>query len=108
MAWEVNGTDLTMTEGDFGIALPFTVQGIDLAAADNVKLVIKSPRGSALVEKTFTNIQQNTVSLILSAADSALLPVGRYVYYLDWYQGDAFLDNLVRCAEFKVVKKGER
>lgn len=104
--WNVNGQDLKMVEGDWGIQLPVTVSGTTLTASDELKLTIKTAiNGDTIVSKTFTNIQQNTVNLELTEAESALLPVGTYVYLLDWYQDGAFMCNIIPSAQFKVVEK---
>lgn len=104
--WAVNGTDLAMTEGDWGVALPITVSGVTITSGDELVLTIKSARnGTTLVEKTFSDITNNTVNLELTEAESALLGVGRHVYSLDWYQDGAFLCNIIPLSEFRVVDK---
>lgn len=104
--WSVSRYDLQMVEGDFGIQLPITVNGTELSASDSLKLTIKSHRnGTAIIEKDFTNISNNTVDFVLTAADSTLLPVGVYVYSLDWYQNGLFMCNIIPMAMFKVVDK---
>lgn len=95
-----------MCEGDWGIALPITISGVTFTENDKLLLIIKSKvDGDVLVTKTFENITQNTVQLVLSEPETALLPVGVYAYLIDWYQDDAFLCNLVPEAEFRVVNK---
>lgn len=104
--WNVNGQDLKMTEGDFGLQLPVTISGTTFAAADEVKLTIKdSANGTTIIEKTFSNITDNTVELEFTEEESELLPVGGYVYVLDWYQDGAFMCNIIPSASFRVVDK---
>lgn len=104
--WGVVGYNLTMAEGDFGISLPITVTGPTFTAQDSVKLTVKdSMNGNTLLEKDYTNITQNTVNLELTSAETALLPVGLYVYSLDWYQLGHFLCNIIPAAGWKVVDK---
>lgn len=104
--WNVNGNALQMVAGDYGVELPITVTGVTFAATDEMKLAVKNSRsGETLIEKTFNNIQQNTINLELTEAESALLPVGCYTYILDWYQNGAFLCNVIPAAHFKVVGK---
>ena len=104
--WSVNGNNITMCEGDFGVRLPITITGPTFTAADEAKLTIKAAmNGDAILEKTFDNISQNTVNLDFAEAESALLPVGSYVYRLDWYQDGQFLCNIIPTAAFKVVDK---
>ena len=104
--WKVTGQTLTMTEEDFGLALPITINGAVFAENDELKLTIKTAmNGDVVFEKTFTNIQQNTISLEITEAESELLFVGSYVYSLDWFQDGAFLCNIIPSAQFKVVDK---
>ena len=104
--WNVNGNNLQMCEGDFGVRLPITITGPTFTASDEVKLTVKTAvNGDTILDKTFDNISQNTVNLIFTAAESALLPVGSYVYCLDWYQSGQFLCNVIPTAILKVVDK---
>lgn len=102
--WVVSGTSLSMAEGDWGVELPVTVSGATFAANDSLKIVIKNGE-TTLVEKEYMNITQNTVKLELTEAESALLPIGVYVYRLDWYQDGAFMCNIIPVSTFKVVDK---
>ena len=104
--WNVTNLDITMTEGDWGIKLPVAVSGVTITASDEMKLVIKGAKnGPVLIEKTFSNIQNSTIDLELTEAESALLEPGKYVYALDWYQDGAFLCNLIPLSNLKVVDK---
>ena len=104
--WNVSGINLQMVEGDYGVSLPISVSGATFTNVDSLKLTVKKAvNGDALVEKTFDSIVQNTVTLTLTAEESALLPVGSYVYSLDWYQDGNFLCNIIPTALFKVVEK---
>ena len=104
--WRVLSTNITMTEGDFGVALPITISGTTFAASDTIKLtILTSVNGAEIIAKEFTNITQNTVALELTEAESALLPVGNYVYRLDWYNSGVFMCCVVEFANFKVVEK---
>ena len=107
MSWGVCGNNLTMTEEDFGVELPVTVDvGVTLSELDEIELVVKDKlHGEDLITKTFSNIVNNTVSLVISRAESALLPIGDYVYRLDWLQAGHFMCNVIDAAKFKVVKK---
>ena len=102
--WNVSGNSLSMCEGDWGVQLPVKVSGATFAANDSLKIVIKNGE-TTLVEKEYTNITQNTVRLELTEAESALLPIGVYVYRLDWYQDGAFMCNIIPVSTFKVVDK---
>lgn len=102
--WNVNGITLNMTEGDWGVKLTVTVTGVTFTANDSVR--IKIQRGeTTIIEKEYTNITQNTFDLEFTEAESALLPVGSYLYSLDWYQDGAFMCNIIPSGMFLVGDK---
>lgn len=104
--WDVRNSDLSMTEGDFGIILPVTISGATLEADDSIRLTIKDTQnGEAIVTKEFTAIVDNTFNFEISETETALLKVGVYVYSLDWFQNGNFMCNIIPCAKFKVVDK---
>ena len=104
--WNVSGQTLVMAEGDFGINLPVKISGTTLGASDSVKLTFKAARnGAEILVKDFSDIAQNTVQLELTEAESALFPVGSYVYSLDWYNSGVFMCNIIPAATLKVVDK---
>lgn len=106
MAWNVTNLNLSMTEGDYGIALPVEIKGTTLGAQDSIKLTFKTAvNGDEILSKTFDGITDNTISLELTDEESALFSVGGYVYCLDWYQNGNFMCNIIPSAQFKVVDK---
>lgn len=95
-----------MTEGDWGITIPMTVNGTTLTASDTIQLTFKDKiNGADILQKTYSDIQNNTFNFSLTESESALFPVGVYVYRMDWYQDGAFMCCLVENATFKVVDK---
>ena len=95
-----------MVEGDFGLELPITISGATFAAGDELCMTFKTAaNGTTILTKTFGNIQNNTVKLVLTEEESALFAVGSYVYALDWYQDGVFLCNIIPCAGLRVVDK---
>lgn len=97
---------IQMTEGDFGIQLPITITGPSFTADDEIKLTIKDAiNGTTVLEKDFSDIQNNTIRLELTREESELIPVGGYVYSLDWFQTGHFLCNIIPASSFKVVEK---
>ena len=105
MSWEAQGTNITMTEGDFGIALPFIVKGVSFSNSDSIGFVVKSVDGVELINKVFSSNASNRVNISFTEAESALLPVGTYKYRLDWYRSGAFMDNIIKMGALRVVKK---
>ena len=107
MAWSVNGNNLQICEGDWGVQLKVTLnEEITLSASDKVLFTFKTQKnGNTLFTKEYTNIQDNIVWLEFTEEESAMLAVGTYAYSLDWYQDDAFLCNITPSALLKVVDK---
>lgn len=96
--WRVlDGNSIEMAVGDFGISLPITVSGATIAAGDEMRMTVRATTGNqgVVLTKTFSNILQNTIHLVLTETESALLPPGRYVYALDWYKNSVFLCNVI-------------
>ena len=102
--WASRETSIKMTEGDWGIELPITISGVTLGASDSIKITVKKSERTVLF-KEFTNIQNNTVKLVLTEQESASLPVGMYLYSLDWYQDGIFVCNIVPSGSFEVGDK---
>lgn len=102
--WNVNGITLNMTEGDWGVKLPVTVTGVTFTENDSVRIKIQQDE-TTIIEKEYTNITQNTFDLEFTEAESALLPVGSYLYSLDWYQDGAFMCNIIPSGMFLVGDK---
>ena len=101
-----NSTDITMTEGDFGVSLPFIIVGITIGSQDRILLTVKKTKnGSPLIEKEYTDIAKNTINLSFTEDETLMLKVGNYLYSLDWYQGDQFMYNIVNNAKLKVEDK---
>ena len=108
MAWATNDATLKieMTEGDFGIELPFTFEDITFSVNDKLNFVIVG-NGVEIISKVFDNIQNNTIELVILEDETPLLPVGRYKYRLDWYQDDVFMCNLAPMGVFAVIEKAK-
>lgn len=99
-------TDITMTEGDWGISIPVEVHGVTIDSGDSVLLTIKKTKnGKEFLEKTFTNIVSNIIDLSFTEDESDDLKVGSYLYTLDWYKNGAFYYCLVNNGKLKVEDK---
>lgn len=108
MAWTASDSTLAigMTEGDFGVELPLTFEDITFSENDMLNFVIVDGN-TEVVSKVYENIQNNAINLVITEAETALLPVGRYDYRLDWYQSNAFMCNLTPNGIFTVSKKAK-
>lgn len=104
--WVVYGNALEMTEGDYGIELPVTVNGATLGENDTLSFTFKAAAdGEVLLEKEYTP-DDNVVFLKFTEEESALFEANRtYSYSLDWYQEGEFLCNVIPRGNFRVVNK---
>lgn len=106
MAWKIVGSDLYMAEEDFGVVLPTTFDGATLTANDTLQFVFKKQKnGEEILTKTFSAIEDNQFNFVLTREDSALFPVGSYVFRVDWLQDGNFMCNIVECANLRIGDK---
>ena len=102
-----NPTKMTMVEGDYGIVNPIEIETDEtISSSECFEISIyKKINTNPLVIKTYSNIQNKTINFSLTAAESALLPVGSYLYDINWYQGSSFLSCIAAKQKFMVVEK---
>ena len=107
--WELinkNGNDVSFIEGEYGLALPITLTGVDIGPSDSVLITIKTGKnGNVILEKEYTDIQNGQVDLVLSESESAKFAPGNYVYNLDWYLDGIFNGTVINGAKIRVVDK---
>ena len=104
--WAALGTNLKMTEDDYGVPIYFSVKNAKFSTLDSIKLTVKDTiNGTEKFSKTISNLSGNIFQLYLTAAESALLPIGQYIYSLDWYCNEVFLCNLVAASSLIVTEK---
>lgn len=100
---------LEMIEGDFGLILPIELEVDDeetITPQDSFSIkIFKEINGQAIIEKNYSNLQDNTINFQLSKEESERLSAGRYFYDLDWYQGNIFLGNIIAKAYLTVREK---
>ena len=100
------GSTITMTEGDYGVSLPMTINGINFERNDAINLIIKSEKnGTEFITKTFTGIENNTFDFMLTKEESNKLTPKKYVYVLDWYRENSLLCNLINDGVLEVEDK---
>ena len=107
--WEVYGTGLEMTEGDYGVSLPVRVGGATFEADDSLIFTFKAAsNGAPVLEKEYeyADINDNVVLLSFDEEETKKFEANHsYVYSLDWYRDEAFLCNIIRRGVLKVVDK---
>jgi len=106
--WAVSGHEMRMSEDDFGVGLETEFTGATFGASDSFKFTFKNIKnGDTILEKVYTSadVVQNKFLFELSKAESALFPVGSYVYSVDWYTDGVFKCCLVECGLLKVGDK---
>lgn len=100
------GNDVSMIEGEYGFALPLILKDAVVSPTDYAKVTVKTEKnGDVILEKVYTDITNNIVPFMLTKEESALLPIGNYVYILDWYVDDLFQGTIINGAKLKVVDK---
>lgn len=104
--WKATGQAVEMCEGDYGVSLPISIEGVTFGENDAVQFRVsaESPKRNVFSE-TFNNIQNNTVEISLTESQTGLLPAGDYRYALDWYRNGVFMCNIIAAQPFKVVEK---
>ena len=107
--FEVNGNQIKMTEGDYGITLPIEIEFDEttvVSSVDIFRITIYTRVNSApIITKSYTPLQNNTIQLKFTQAESQLLTIGRYLYDLDWYDGTTFMCNILKEESFIVTEK---
>lgn len=100
---------IEMIEGDYGLVLPIQleVEGEETITAEDtfVIKICQKVNETPLVEKSYSDIQNNTIEFSLTENESEKLSVGNYLYDLDWYNGQVFLGNLIAKSKFMVKEK---
>ena len=103
--WTYIGNNIRMTEGDYGVILPIVIKGAVFQDNDVIKITFKDAvNGTTILEQEYEPIN-NTVGLEFTEAESALFPIGEYVYSIDWFRDGQFLCNVTPVAGFKVFDK---
>lgn len=104
--WQASGNCIRMTRNDFGVGLPLSFPETEISEEDTLAFTIKKENGPVLVRKTYTSITGRSIEVVLTKEESAKLPVGSYVWKVDWFRGQEFLCCLAQPAPFKVVSGG--
>ena len=94
-----SGLDIEMNKGDFGVIL--TVNFDDIADT-NIKFIVSDLNKNAIIEKTFDNITDNKIDLVLTEEETAKLDVGRYTWSLYQYVENELKNTLAVGKTFKV------
>lgn len=105
--WIVNRQEIKMTEGDYGIILPIKIKGATFGSDDRIQITIKAKKNdeNAILSKSFEISNDNIINIMLTEAETNQLPIGNYVYSLDWYKTDSFMCNLILIGDFIVLDK---
>lgn len=100
---------LEMVEGDFGLIIPFELMLEDeesISELDSFSIKIFTEINTEpIIEKIYTDIQNNIIEFELSKQESLKMPVGTYYYDVDWFQGQNFLGNIIKKAKIDVLEK---
>lgn len=104
-----NPLGIEMVEGDFGLVLPIIIEsdsGTIFGSEDEFTIkIFKSINTEPIINKTYSNITNNTIDFELTESESLLLPVGIYYYDLDWYENGVFMCNILAKENYVVLEK---
>lgn len=107
-----NPLRIIMTEGDFGLILSIEItpeEGELITQDTNFQInIFKEINEEPLISKTYSNIENNIIPFELTEEESLLLPVGKYIYDLDWYENGAFMCNIIAKEKYTVIEKGKK
>lgn len=92
---------ITMTEGDYGVSLPIHFIDAGFETNDSIKVTIMVDSDTS-IEKTYTDIVDDTIDFSLTQAETNQLPVGFYLYSIEWYQDGVFKDCILEKSPFVV------
>lgn len=117
MIREEQHLNIAMAEGDYGVYLPieFIFDDDDtetIASTDTFIITIAKVVRNGVLEakeellsKSFSGVTDNVLRIFFTEDESKLLPIGQYVYSLDWYREGAFMNNLIERQVFSVRDK---
>lgn len=103
-----NSSKIGMVVGDYGIELPIEIEieGTNIEGNDNLVMkIFKDVNEEPLIEKTFSDVVDNTLKFKLTKDESDKLVEGYYYYTIDWFRTGSFLGNIIKEEEFIVVGK---
>lgn len=102
--WKKDKKRIMMNEGDYGISLPITISGAEIALDEKICFYIIDPNYMVVLIKEYTNIENNTFDLCLTKNESKKLNQGCYRYKIDWCKDDVFKGTIVESEIFEVRK----
>ena len=103
---KAKGKIITMTEGDYGLTLPITINGAVFEKNDEIKIIIKeNVNGKEIFSKSYKNIENNIINFGFTKKESELLSPKYYVYIMDWYREETFLCNIIKDGKLLVEDK---
>jgi hypothetical protein len=103
--WNKENNKISMTKGDYGIALPITITGIEIESGEQIIFYLKKTNNEEVLKKTFENLKDNTFDLEFTKEESERLEIGTYLYNIDWYKENVFLGNIVKNEIFEVSER---
>lgn len=104
--WKASNNNISVSYGDFGVGLLFSVAGVPIESGDTLRVVIKKCTGGpVLLQKTFSDINGGAFLLSFTAEEAQNLRPGSYVWRLDWLRSGVLQDCLVENGVFKVVMR---
>ena len=103
--WNKENNKISMTKGDYGIALPITITGIEIESGEQIIFYLKKTNNEEVLKKIFENLKDNTFDLEFTKEESERLEIGTYLYNIDWYKENVFLGNIVKNEIFEISER---
>ena len=103
--WNKENNKISMTKGDYGIALPITITGIEIESGEQIIFYLKKTNNEEVLKKIFEDLKDNTFDLEFTKEESERLEIGTYLYNIDWYKENVFLGNIVKNEIFEVSER---
>ena len=103
--WNKENNKISMTKGDYGIALPITIIGIEIESGEQIIFYLKKTNNEEVLKKIFEDLKNNTFDLEFTKEESERLEIGTYLYNIDWYKENVFLGNIVKNEIFEVSER---
>lgn len=106
--WKHENKRIQMDYGDYGIALPFTINKLDIKSSkDRIILTIKkAPNSHTILTKQYVNKLESLTDfafdLVFTQDESKLLKRGSYNYYLTHVKPGVSENTIVSGETFKV------
>ena len=111
--YKIDGLNIKMTEGDYGVILPIELETENEETFDVddffAMKIYDGLNTLPLITKIYeySEFENDTIPFTLTQEETALLKVGNeYIYDIEWYQNDIFQCCIVEKKSYGITEKG--